>query len=92
MDTRFIEMLKPFLPFLDGREIGDDTPLRDLGLDSMQAIELMFAIEDVFGVELPDEALTEETFTTAGHLWRAVASALPEAPAPQTGLTEAGAI
>ncbi|MGW1818787.1 acyl carrier protein [Streptomyces sp. NPDC002125] len=77
MDARFVEMLKPFLPFLGDREITPETELRQLGLDSMQAIELMFALEDTFGVQLPDEALTEETFTTAGSLWNAAASAMP---------------
>ncbi|MFD7028357.1 acyl carrier protein [Streptomyces sp. NPDC059917] len=77
MDARFAEMLKPFLPFLGDQEITPDTQLRELGLDSMQAIELMFALEDTFGVELPDEALTEETFTTAGSLWNAALGAMP---------------
>ncbi|MBT2383358.1 phosphopantetheine-binding protein [Streptomyces sp. ISL-11] len=85
MDTRFTEMLKPFLPFLKDQPITDATPLRDLGLDSMQAIELMFAIEDTFGVELPDEALSEQTFSTAGNLWRTVAAALPSGE-PGTGV------
>jgi acyl carrier protein len=65
-------MLKPFLPHLNNRPITADTPLRQYGLDSMQAIELMFAVEDTFGVELSDELLTEETFSSAGALWQAV--------------------
>ncbi|CAL9655927.1 acyl carrier protein [Streptomyces sp. Tu 3180] len=75
MDTRFVETLTPFLPFLHGETITEDTPLRTYGLDSMQAIELMFALEDGLGVSLPDEALVEETFATAGNLWRAVQAA-----------------
>ncbi|MFF9203837.1 acyl carrier protein [Streptomyces sp. NPDC014986] len=75
MDARFIETLTPFLPFLHGETITEDTPLRTYGLDSMQAIELMFALEDSLGVSLPDEALVEETFATAGNLWRAVQGA-----------------
>ena len=77
MNTQFSEMLKPFLTYLGDNPITTDTPLRELGLDSMQAIELMFALEDTFGVQLPDEALVEETFRTAGNLWNAVADALP---------------
>ncbi|MEU6556711.1 acyl carrier protein [Streptomyces sp. NPDC046915] len=75
MDARFVETLTPFLPFLHGDTITEDTPLRTYGLDSMQAIELMFALEDTLGVALPDEALVEETFTTAGNLWRATQAA-----------------
>ena len=79
MHPRFTEMLKPFLPFLgEGEAITPDLPLRELGLDSMQAIELMFAVEDSFGVVLPDEALIESTFATAGNLWRVVTDAMTE--------------
>lgn len=31
----------------------------DLGADSLDAVELNMAIEDAFGVEIPDEALAE---------------------------------
>ncbi|MEU7584320.1 acyl carrier protein [Streptomyces sp. NPDC041068] len=78
MDPRFIELLTPFLPYLHDRPLTDETPLRTYGLDSMQAIELMFAVEDTFGVQLPDELLTEETFSTAGKLWSAVHAATGE--------------
>ncbi|MER6441335.1 acyl carrier protein [Streptomyces sp. NPDC001185] len=81
MDARFVETLTPFLPFLHGDTISEDTPLRTYGLDSMQAIELMFALEDDLGVSLPDEALIEETFTTAGNLWRATQAARDTATA-----------
>ncbi|MGW7545598.1 acyl carrier protein [Streptomyces sp. NPDC054770] len=89
MDARFTETLKPFLPFLDGDPITPDTPLRDLGLDSMQAIELMFALEDAFGAPLPDEALVEETFRTAGNLWAALRPALGDAAADAGTVAEA---
>ncbi|MFC0105800.1 acyl carrier protein [Kibdelosporangium aridum] len=75
MDERFTRLLKPFLQYLHGQEITADSQLRALGLDSMKSIELLFAIEDEFGVSLPDEDLNDDTFTTAGSLWRAVASA-----------------
>ncbi|MCP2243429.1 Phosphopantetheine attachment site [Lentzea aerocolonigenes] len=74
MDARFTGMLKPFLPHLNDRPITPDISLRQYGLDSMQAIELMFAVEDTFGVELTDELLTDETFGSAGALWEAVQS------------------
>jgi acyl carrier protein len=38
----------------------------------MQSIELLFAIEDTFGISLPDEDLTDTTFATAGSLWHAM--------------------
>jgi len=48
-----------------------------LGLDSMRAIELLFALEDAYQVSVPDELLTDATFETAGSLWTAVASLQP---------------
>ena len=65
-------MLRPFLRYEGGQPITPDARLRDLGLDSMQEIELLFAIEDTYGVVLPDEMLTDTTFSTVGRLWAAI--------------------
>ena len=75
MDTRFTGLLRPFLKFAGDEEIAPESRLRDLGLDSMQSIELLFAIEDEFAIALPDEDLNDRTFATAGSLWAAIASA-----------------
>lgn len=75
MDARFADMLRPFLKYAGGAEITLESSLRDLGLDSMQAIELLFAIEDTYQVSLPDELLTDTTFATAGSLWAAISGA-----------------
>lgn len=80
MDDRFVTLLRPFLRFLPpDREPGPDDRLHELGLDSMQAIELLFAVEDTFGVSLPDDKLTDATFETAGSLWAAIVETAPEA-------------
>jgi len=73
VNPAFIDMLRPFLKYAAGRPVLPDDSLRDLGLDSMREIELLFAIEDNYGVTLPDEMLTDTTFATAGQLWSAVA-------------------
>ena len=75
MDKRFTDVLRPFLPLLGDTEPTEQSNLRDLGLDSMQAVNLLFAIEDELGVSLPDEDLNEATFATAGSLWHAVSAA-----------------
>lgn len=72
METRFTDLLTPYLPFLGDRSLDRDSRLRDLGLDSMKSIELLFAIEDAYGFSLPDEDLNDTTFATAGSLWDAV--------------------
>jgi acyl carrier protein len=72
MDTEFAAMLRPFLKYAGSQPITDVSALRDLGLDSMQEVELLFSIEDTYGVQLPDDQLTDATFATAGSLWNAV--------------------
>jgi acyl carrier protein len=78
MDERFTELLGRFLKFANGKPITEESDLRTLGLDSMQSIELLFAIEDTYGVSLPDDEMSDTTFATAGNLWRAVAAELPD--------------
>jgi acyl carrier protein len=72
MDQTFLELLRPFLRFAADQRLTYESRLRDLGLDSMQAIELMFAIEDTYAVILPDDKLTDATFETVGSLWAAI--------------------
>ncbi|MEV4816023.1 phosphopantetheine-binding protein [Micromonospora tulbaghiae] len=72
MNAEFTELLRPFLKFAGPDEITEESRLRDLGLDSMREIELLFAIEDTFGVSVPDDKLVDSTFATAGGLWGVV--------------------
>ncbi|MDR1265306.1 MAG: phosphopantetheine-binding protein [Propionibacteriaceae bacterium] len=53
-------------------EISSMIALRDYGLDSKEAVDLLMDLEDEFGVAFPDELLTDETFKTAQSLWRAL--------------------
>ncbi len=72
MNEQFTQVLTPHLKFLGSRPITADSDLVELGLDSMQAINVLFDLEDAFGVSLPDDELNERTFATAGSLWGAV--------------------
>ena len=76
MDPRFVTLLKPFLRFLGDAPLEPDSALRALGLDSMKAIDLLFAIEDEFEVVLPDTLMNDATFETVATLWLAVLSCL----------------
>ncbi|GHD53704.1 acyl carrier protein [Streptomyces galbus] len=80
MDPRFTDLLRPFLKHAgpDELTITPETDLRRLGVDSMQAIELLFQLEDSFGIQLPNEDMNDATFATAGSLWRVVAAQLPD--------------
>ena len=51
---------------IDEEEIALDTKLADLNFDSLDMIEIVMDLEDVFGVEVPDEAL--EKFVTIGDI------------------------
>jgi acyl carrier protein len=73
IDNRFEALLRRRLRNLPaGTALDAEAPLKDLGLDSMDAVELVFDIEDEMGVELPDDAMTAETFATAHSLYTAV--------------------
>ena len=54
-------------------ELTPDRRLADLGLDSLATVGLLVDVEESFGVEFPDEALTADTFATAASLWSVVA-------------------
>ncbi len=72
MDDAFVEMVRTFLKLDVAGGIDADTNLRDRGLDSMSAVDLLFALEDFYEIVMPDELLVEATFLTAGSLWSAV--------------------
>ena len=40
-------------------QIGPDSPLADLGVDSLAALELVFEIEEEFKIRVPDDRLPQ---------------------------------
>jgi acyl carrier protein len=72
-DETFEAILRKRLKYLEpDAALPDDAALQELGLDSMQAVELLLDLEDELGIVLPDEAMTAETFATPGSLKAAV--------------------
>lgn len=61
-EARILETIKDRLSQLVERELPEltlATGLRDeLGLNSLDAVDLVLDLEDAFGIELPDEDLT----------------------------------
>ena len=58
---RVIELTKGTLQF-DDKDIQPDTDLfQDLGVDSLDAVELMMAVEEEYGVKVPDDKLADLT-------------------------------
>ena len=52
---RVIAKLKEVSAFSEYEDIKEKDTLRDLGLDSLDAVELMMNLESEFGVGIPDE-------------------------------------
>ncbi len=66
MLERIIEIAEETLN-LDGSMITEDTSLKDdLGVDSLDLFELVMALEEEYGLEIPTEDL--EKLTTVGAL------------------------
>jgi acyl carrier protein len=55
-----------------GEPIPRDVDLRELGLDSTAAIELLVDLEEALRMTIPDAALNERTFRTAATLEHAL--------------------
>ena len=49
---------------VEAQAIGPDATMADLGLDSLTLTELLFDLEDEFGIEVPEE---RATFSTIGE-------------------------
>ena len=53
---KIIEVLANHLE-MDASEINEETTFADLGVDSLEAVEIMMEMEDEFGIEInPQEA------------------------------------
>jgi len=48
--------------------ISPEATLTELGLDSLTVIELLFDVEDEFGIEVPEERATFQTLAEAAAL------------------------
>jgi acyl carrier protein len=65
----------------DAASIHSDHHLReDLGLDSMAVIEMLYRIEEVFNLQIPDEDLVD--LTTVGHVIAYVQGRVAPASSP----------
>lgn len=76
-NAEFLGLIRSHLKYLKpNEEVNPNQELRSLGLDSMSSIDLLFDIEDTYGVTVPEEYMTEETFSTAQSLWTVVQTLL----------------
>jgi acyl carrier protein len=74
-EEKFETLLREHLPFLPaGGMLTEDSDLRDLGLDSLSAVDLLSSLEKSYGVRFTDDMLNMSNFTTPGRLWRTLAA------------------
>ena len=69
-------MVQELMLQVSSDEIGDETPLfgpGSLGLDSVDALQLVVMLEKHFGLKISDPAAAKETLQTVGSIARAVA-------------------
>jgi len=58
-------VVRPHLKFLGGDDpLDPEQDLGEVGLDSMASIDLLLDLEAHFGIAIPDELLTENSFAT----------------------------
>jgi acyl carrier protein len=61
-------------------ELLDTQDLWDAGMDSLSSVNLMVQLEDAFGVQLPDELLTREVFSSIASIAEALESMAADQP------------
>jgi acyl carrier protein len=70
---RFLDVLHRHLADPSARAGFDwDVSLRGLGLNSMQAVDLVIELEEELDIMFPDDLFRDETFGTARALWEAI--------------------
>ena len=60
-------------------ELAPDQPLYDAGLNSLDLVNLMLAVEGEFDFEIPQQHMTPENFRSVAAIGRLVASLVPVA-------------
>jgi acyl carrier protein len=77
IESRIIELVAKSKN-LPPSEIHLDTTFDELQIDSLDKINLSFAVEEMFSIEIPDESLN--SLKTVGDVVRGVANLLAAAP------------
>ncbi|MEV0354999.1 phosphopantetheine-binding protein [Nocardia sp. NPDC050697] len=49
-------------------DVPRDADLAGYGLNSMKVVEVLFALEDAFGIEIDEDDVAEDTFASVGSI------------------------
>ncbi|MFF2807701.1 acyl carrier protein [Streptomyces sp. NPDC058000] len=72
-DQQFEQLVRDRLPGLDpGTPLTADLSLPAFGLDSMATVGLIVALEETYGLALPETVIAPATFATPGAIWTAL--------------------
>ncbi len=63
---------------IDVKELAPDRPLEDLGVDSLRVLEVMFKLEDIFGVQMPEERVPIRTVQDVADLVERLVASKPK--------------
>ena len=55
IEQKLIEIVRHEKPDLPEDKLTPDTPLADAGIDSLDALTILFAIEEQFKIQIPDD-------------------------------------
>lgn len=58
--AKLTEEVKAILNHYSSKDVSDTTKLSDLGLDEIDAVEILMDIEDDNSIEVPDEILLDD--------------------------------
>lgn len=61
-------IISDLLPDVGNEEIADDTDIFGLGLDSINAMTLVFNLQDAFGIKFEASEINFENFRTVGDI------------------------
>ena len=62
-------VVRPHLKFLEeGQSLPPDQNLGESGLDSMASIDLLLDLEETFDLSIPDDLLTEDSFSSVQEI------------------------